>query len=395
MLRKHPLLGRTLSLLILGAYLAGLYFLYNTFLAGPNGAHLLDLGGPLGPGSGLLGRSNTTQKILHSADGGKSWQVVYSGQNRFLYSLICPGPQNCLATGYNYANSQHSAGDYDKLLALSTQDGGQSWSSATLPLQNDPYSDDEDYTTDDTAKISCPKPAACFLLGQTEEGSVLEASVDGGKTWVGAGGKFAPGETLSAMSCLSEKVCFATGNDGLLLATFDAGQSWQTQKAGTDASLLSLSCATSTGQFCMALGRSGIVVVTTDGGQSWSKKTATPGKSFSRIKCPVENTCYGYGFGGSSSSNISSSTSSKLAVTRDAGASWQTLPAPSQGSITGLACAGADFCLASGQSGKVRATQNGAQSWIEYPLNKPGDYLLSLSCPAQNNCYALLEPELD
>jgi photosystem II stability/assembly factor-like uncharacterized protein len=145
----------------------------------------------------------------------------------------------------------------------------------------------------------------------------------------------------------------------------------------------------------MALGRSGITVVTTDGGQSWNKKTATPGKSASRIKCPTENTCYSYGFGTASSTNNSSSATIKLVVTRDGGTSWQTIPTPSQGNITGLACTGPDFCLASGQSGKVRATQNGGQSWVDYSLSKPGDYPLSLSCPAQNSCYALLEPELE
>lgn len=79
-----------------------------------------------------------------------------------------------------------------------------------------------------------------------------------------------PGNNLNSIRCASSQSCWAVGEGGTILATTDAGRSWQAQASGTSQDLSSVTFLAD-GQRGWAVGTVGTILTTTDAGRSWQK----------------------------------------------------------------------------------------------------------------------------
>jgi photosystem II stability/assembly factor-like uncharacterized protein len=222
----------------------------------------------------------------------------------------------CLAAGVSPDPTGPEVGE----LAVST-DGGNTWSSASLPP-----------ATYGLGSVTCPTTTLCIAVG-----AEILVSADGGQTWqirTVVGGT----EALRSISCSSASQCVAIGpNPGgvqnadaaaTAVITTDGGETWQQESlpAGT-AALEQLSCATTT---CFAGGPTttpkgqATFVTSTDGGSTWATASAPSAMSdVADLACPAAHNCVAVG---------SDSGRSVTASTAD-GTAWSETPVP--GSVTG------------------------------------------------------------
>ncbi len=193
--------------------------------------------------------------------------------------------------------------------------------------------------------------------------------------------------SLWAISCPSVTVCYAVGEQGTILATHDAGRTWQRQKSGTEGGLSMIDCPAVSVCFALTPGACGDSVhppllSTNDGGSIWTSKSlpGCPGNGFA---CPSVTTCYVrvllYEF----------------ARTTDGGSSWQIRGAitADMGPRGSLACPSTTACYVGGDYAIGRST-DGAQTWrinyFEVPCSS--EYIclefVAIACPSQRICYA-------
>ena len=179
--------------------------------------------------------------IVHSKDGGKSWQLQSSGTQEWLLSITfaADGQQGWAAGGRG--------------TILKTTDGGKSWQAQSSDTQ---------------ALLSSVTFAADGQQGWAagHDGTILKTT-DGGKSWQAQS---------SGTQAMLQSITFAAdghqgwaaGDRGTILKTTDGGKNWQAQSSGTQAWLQSITF-TADGQQGWVTGDRGTILKTTDGGESW------------------------------------------------------------------------------------------------------------------------------
>jgi len=229
--------------------------------------------------------------VISSSDGGSTWQsdsIPVSDVN--LLGISCASASDCVATGLGDSNAILAP----QAVVLATQDGGQTWQSATLPNG-----------VTGLGAVSCPTTTLCLAVGST----VLQ-STDGGQTWavVGVAGGFTGG--LRAISCADADNCIAVASNPL-------GET-DPNAAGTG-------------------------IVTTDGGDTWSPITLPAGTAaVQSVTCTADG-CSAAGAG------PTSSAPSFMVGTSTSGATWTSQQAPSgMSEVTAMTCADAQDCVAVG-----------------------------------------------
>ncbi len=309
--------------------------------------------------------------IIETTDSGASWSTltlpysVAEAESYDIYDIAgidCPDVNTCFATV--------GLGDGAVLM---TVDGGTTWSLDVLP------------GSWDISGISCPDDQTCYIAGNgpTDVGSVI-ATTDGGSTWVNEsqslphqGGNY---DLLSAISCPSDLVCFATGEQNMV-ATTDGGQTWSFQPVPEPTSnIYALACPDSSTCFATSVTDGSIAILNTvDGGTQWSLQTTfSQPNTYFGISCPSSVACV----------SVSSSYS---ASTQDAGATWSTGPLPpgTSGS-NAISCPSINVCFASTALGVI-STTDGGSTWSSQTLpsnvwpNEGGD-VEGISCPSTQTC---------
>ncbi len=196
--------------------------------------------------------------VLHSPDGGQSWQKQDPGlAEGNLSAVLFPSERVGYVAGQDFSDGSP--------LILYTADGGRSWARARVPrafgnLRGLFFLDERTgwavgvdlghgtplllYTTDGRSWARRELPgteggllAVCFpsrevgyAVGYKESGSPLVLkTTDGGNTWQELPLPVAEG-WLSALVFVDERTGWAAGGDGeagLILSTGDGGESWQ------------------------------------------------------------------------------------------------------------------------------------------------------------------------
>lgn len=190
--------------------------------------------------------------IFLTQDGGKTWQRKPSGTTKTLSSV-------------SFADHAHGfiAGSGGAVLA--SDDGGASW----RPQNSG--------TKDQLLGVYALTPARVFAVGAF--GTLLSTS-DGGRSWskqglkwdtlieriVKEGGYVEP--NLNAVYFTSPEIGWVVGEFGLVLNTKDGGQTWTSQRYGSDLPQLYAV------KFLdplrgWTLGQAGNLIATRDGGQHW------------------------------------------------------------------------------------------------------------------------------
>jgi photosystem II stability/assembly factor-like uncharacterized protein len=180
--------------------------------------------------------------ILHSDDGGGSWQALDLGTGIDLWSVAFTGPNRGWAVGENGT-------------MLHTEDGGHSWHEQMTGTANE------------LAAITFLDEHVGWTAGG--RGTILR-TMDGGRTWQkqSSGSDF----WLGCLAFSSPQSGWVAGGGGVVLHTLDGGATWQKQNSPTKEVLRSITFVTS--QSGWAVGYDGTILHTEDGGNSWQIQTS-------------------------------------------------------------------------------------------------------------------------
>jgi len=202
---------------------------------------------------------------------------------------------------------------------------------------------------------------------------------------------------LVGISCPSTADCWAVGGDGLLghgivLATTDGGEAWNTQTLPAGVSFLDgVSCPSVSNCSAVGRGQSGVTVVdTTDGGRTWNsaglpREFGSANTQVHAIACPSASECWAVGAVGQRAAG---------AVIRsgDGGRTWanQRLP-KGMGILDDISCAGTSDCWAVGtsqasNSGVVVATTDAGKRWSTQSVPGTIGSLNAISCADASDC---------
>jgi photosystem II stability/assembly factor-like uncharacterized protein len=288
-------------------------------------------------------------------------------------SLFCLGPETCSILGID--------GSGDSTF-LETTDGGQTWSAHAGPEKLAP--------TVGPVQLACTTATSCLAVApdpSQEVGWFGSASAyvtdDGGDTW--STSSLPTGYFPSSLQCTSLGTCVAGGfqtsngtpdrTAGAILYTTDGGSKWTASDVPSGLSAFNaLSCADSGS--CVAIfsgigGSSTEVLSSTDGGKTWIAKDA--GGFLARglvmsVSCPDATNCWATGVAasvGNASEAISLHTAAGFAAsTSDSGETWQEAGLPQGvGALLGISCPKSSSCYAVGLK-QVRESSNAPQPFV-------------------------------
>jgi photosystem II stability/assembly factor-like uncharacterized protein len=234
--------------------------------------------------------------VLHTADGGKTWERQKTGTNLSLSSVFFVDPKRGWAVG-------------EEGIIIHTEDGGKTWVKQTspkpffhmkvhfvTPMVGFIVSEwthifytadggknwevrfkDQDYIL---KSISFANATHGWAAG--EYGFIYNTR-DGGKTWVQQSGFFGlsektgdveGGSYIFDIMALDPQRAWAVGIDGYVVKTVDGGKSWQ--EVATKAPKTQLfGIATQDGR-TIVVGGNGAFLASTDGGVTWKAPAFTP-----------------------------------------------------------------------------------------------------------------------
>jgi photosystem II stability/assembly factor-like uncharacterized protein len=192
---------------------------------------------------GLKG-SRARAAALTTSDGGASWSDAALPASFAPFTAQCLSGGTCVVTGFDSATPDDSGA------ALYSTDGGATWSRATVPPG-----------TGILRGLSCADATDCLTTsvsaGTTAPSTVLR-STDGGATWTDVAATGPPDARVTDISCPASTECWASGlivppgqgnafpvseMRGLLALSADQGQSWQPAQLPHDVwGVVSVSC---------------------------------------------------------------------------------------------------------------------------------------------------------
>lgn len=212
--------------------------------------------------------------ILHTADGGRTWARQKSA---------IPAEKHLFNLDAIDANTAWAVGDWGAIEV--THDGGETWEdrslgTITVKVEEDPARQTSTLTDDVILyAVSFPDPEHGFIAG--EFGTLL-ASEDAGRTWerrpVGTE------KTLFGLRFQTPEKGWAVGIDGIILHTRNGAHSWEVQHGKTRTEELEelgfmemlknpgLYDVDVAGQHGVVVGDTGYLLTTADGGETWTPR---------------------------------------------------------------------------------------------------------------------------
>ncbi len=197
-----------------------------------------------------------------------------------------------------------------------------------------------------------------------------------------------------SVSCPDASDCWAAG-DGGIMATADAGLSWNVQSIPPQMNLVKgISCPSTS--VCYGVGNnsfalsSGAAIITTNAGATWSMEQLPSNVPYLRgIACPDTSTCLAVG-----GSNYLSQGSSVAVVTYNGGSNWQVVTPGGAPPLYGAACTSPSTCVVVGGTtadgtGVIYQTTNGGMSWQTASTPAQTGTLYGVTCTGQGQCVAV------
>ncbi|MEI7983924.1 MAG: YCF48-related protein, partial [Bacteroidota bacterium] len=247
-----------------------------------------DLGSVFFTGENNGSATGPLGSILHTSDGGTSWNPSTFSTLKDLWDCSFTNLQTGFACG--------SEGTI-----LKTRDGGERWSVMTSG------------TSQTLNAICMVTDRVGYSAG---EGGVVLKTDDAGETW----------NTLQAPAAVSwHDILFLDADKGFLVGvtpliyhTTDGGHTWNSCNTGTTAAINAIGCYGLSGYAC---GTNATLLQTKDGGVTWQQVVVPElcEANLNKISCINENVCYVIG-----NQYIDNAYTMFLAFTRDGGNTWQT-----------------------------------------------------------------------
>lgn len=252
-------------------------------------------------GMDLLG-VGSSGSVWKNVGAGLHWQNPTPGTISHV-SLACPSSSFCWGGG-------SSSGS-----AISTSNGGTSWSEPTFSTGLGSY----------TADLSAPDANHLFHLNYSDQG--VQLSQDGGASFQPLLGNY----SMQVAVAPSSSILYVGGDHGWLRKSLDGGASWRTMPHPARSTINAMTCVSTT--MCWTGHSNGTVYRTLDGGSTWTlQRTFT--NSVASIFAWDSNVLYaGYLY------YIWRST--------DGGVTWTQAMTPSFSSYVGrILCSSATHCIA-------------------------------------------------
>ncbi len=190
-------------------------------------------------------REDDPSVLVRTKDGGRTWERIPLESNSRLYAIHFPTPEVGYAVGIHQT-------------VVKTIDGGESWQMVSTEI--DGWYASVHFTTEETG----------FVVGGDQAGKgLLIRTTDGGKTWrhLDLPKKDDPFESFRDVLFVSKTTGFVVGQNGVILNTIDAGESWTAQTSGSDTWLRSIGFIDDKIGFVVG---TEVLLKTVDGGQVWS-----------------------------------------------------------------------------------------------------------------------------
>lgn len=202
------------------------------------------------------------------------------------------------------------------------------------------------------------------------DGGGILATDDAGRTWQAR--QSGTTENLTDIQMVGEQGWIA-GYNGVILHTADGGKIWSKQKSGVALSLEALFFLDA--QNGWAVGWAGTVLHTVDGGNKW-QPMKIPGAtwSLSSITFPDAKNGWIVGFAG------------QLFRTKDGGASWEARKSPVSGWLTSVGFDGANRGWITTDNGFL-LSEDGGETWKPQPIQ--GQLFLNKILRATSTAWAL------
>jgi photosystem II stability/assembly factor-like uncharacterized protein len=193
--------------------------------------------------------------MLHSPDGGGSWERIDAGTTRALYDV-------------SFADAEHGWVVGASGTILATADGGQTWT-----VQ-------ESGTTEDLLAVQFLDASHGFAAGLF---ATALATTDGGATWEDimlVEGSVAEADweqletqvfespLLNDVFFIDDRTGWIAGEYGVVFATEDGGETWDRQRTGEQAILFSVAFVDRHKGWVVGL--NGLILQTMDGGKTWT-----------------------------------------------------------------------------------------------------------------------------
>lgn len=318
----------------------------------------------------IVGSGGAVRKT--SNGGSTSWATVTSGTTQTLYGVDAVDATHAWAVG-------------DGVITATTN--GTNWSTQTIP------------TTQILNGVDFVDTQVGFVVGNrnttTNTGTVLKTT-DGGATWEALdisylnnlGVPTSLNTTMRAVAFRDAQTGWIAGDSGLVLFTEDGGETWTSQKSGTQpiygmsagdaqkahgvgrygtmlrtdnngvswrgqqqGTTSRLNGAAWTGEMAgIVVGASGLVMKTEDAGDSWASRTLGP------------NDLYDIAFNGSATGWLVGS-GGFIGKTTDHGSSWTPQTSGISTTLYGVDVASSSTAWACGAGGTILRTTDGGENW--------------------------------
>ena len=268
-----------------------------------------------------------TGTILHTTDGGQTWNPQTCPPTNAYYSVFFIDSQNGWATGY-----------YGKL--VHTSDGGQTWEIQPSPTTSDIYSV---YFINSNEGWAAGGDYGSFPSYIKHR--VILHTTNGGNSWVLQYSQ-SNKSILKSICFINANKGFATGESGVLMRTTDAGLNWSEGSiAGGDYRDIFFVNET----IGFAAGSS--VYKTTDGGNNWSLVQTGANAGFDGIYFPDESNGWVVGVENGSNNGV-------IYHSSDGGESWLLQNTPVFDGLFSVFFANNNKGWAVGHLGTIVATDN-------------------------------------
>jgi hypothetical protein len=270
--------------------------------------------------------------------------------------------------------------------------------------------------TGSLAAVTCADPTHCWAVGApgpitatTTTSSVpptttvIDATVDGGKTWTGQQVTLTPTPALTGISCPGTRLCMAvglsgTGAMGVVLTTSDAGVTWAPASIPPGAVVVtSVVCATATD--CTAIASDGTTfwsAHSVDFGRTWEREGDLPAGFLDagHLSCAAGAACLVTAY----TATTAGHGQGAIAISTDGAATWTAATVPTgTGLVQGAVCATISSCLAVGTTsttlsaivpanGELLTSDDGGHTWVGAAAGQPVDDMYGIDCPGQSTC---------
>jgi photosystem II stability/assembly factor-like uncharacterized protein len=275
--------------------------------------------------------------ILHTTDGGSTWQVQASHTSANLYAVQFVDAKNGWVVG-------------DHGLILHTSNGGKTWK-----LQR--------------SRAGSAFFAVSFIDGKTGlavgDNGLVAKTTNGGKVWRIKNPLTNVG--LYGVAFVDKDHAWAVGDEGTIVASIDGGKSWKAQYpqvAVVPDAQASRTRATprryypnlygvwfTSPKVGFAVGESSNLVVTHNGGKSWSIYDIGTASTLYSVRFANAKVGWAVGTGG------------QILRTLNGGRSWRRQTSRTTLTLLSVACASTARAWVAGQGGTLRRTVNGGGAW--------------------------------